>query len=90
MFAALLDQMREINLNFAAFCTREAEENSDQESQGHQHPEVRCDTALEVLQQLIDNSPNEPGKTPEPDLLLDIAADLNVDEKTDPASKGMS
>lgn len=78
LFAALLEQMKSMNQNFASFCSGEAEDNSDQESDSpHEAEPADTDEALETLL----NKENES----QPDVIQDIADDLNVNERTDPA-----
>lgn len=81
MFAALLEQMQAMNQNFASFCSGEAEDESDHESIAQDHEMGQGDQANAALDTLI----NSEVKLPESDVLKDIAADLNVNEKTDPA-----
>ena len=95
MFTALLGEMKSMNENFTAFCSRvEEADGSDREdidddpreSASTSGDQTAADDTDETLHQLISsaNAASE-GATIDSDVLKDIAQDLNVKERTDPA-----
>jgi hypothetical protein len=87
MFAALLTEMQAMNSNFSSFCNpgEDGVPEGDDEDVHNDQAKTSADDTDANVENLLRHSAPVAGTSQESDVLQDIAQDLIVNERTDPA-----